>query len=66
MIKLIKQLNCEHEFKYHGSVYHMGETTNFQKCTKCGKLRIVKWKGDNHGLYQIDRSMGQESWARQN
>lgn len=42
MIKFIKQLNCEHEFKYHGSIYHMGKTTNFEKCIKCGKLRAVK------------------------
>ena len=42
MIKFIKQLKCDHEFKYHGSVNHLGKTTNFEKCIKCGKLRTVK------------------------
>ena len=56
--KLIKQNTCIHNYKYDGRIDVYADILNFQKCTKCGKIIIVKQKGDNNGLYQIDRSLG--------
>lgn len=34
MIKLIKQLFCNHDYKYVGGM--------FCKCKKCGKIKVYK------------------------
>lgn len=39
MIKFIKQLMCKHEYEYDG--FGNGADGIF-KCTKCGKIIIVK------------------------
>ena len=49
--KLIKQNTCIHKYKYDGRIDVYTDVLNFQKCTKCGKIRIVKQKGDCNGLY---------------
>ena len=43
---LIKQNTCIHNYKYDGRIDVYADILNFQKCTKCGKIRIVKQKGD--------------------
>ena len=64
--KLIKQNICIHNYKYDGRIDVYTDVLNFKKCTKCGKIRIIKQKGDNYELYQIYRSVGNPPWVRQN
>lgn len=40
--KLIKQNTCIHNYKYDGRIDVYTDVLNFQKCTKCGKIRIIK------------------------
>lgn len=40
--KILKQNMCIHEYKYDGHIDVYGAMFNFEKCTKCGKLRIIK------------------------
>lgn len=43
MIKFIKQLMCNHEYKYNGwRLYGKDADAFFEKCAKCGKLKIIK------------------------
>ena len=40
--KLIKQNTCIHTYKCDGRIDVYTDVLNFQKCAKCGKIRIIK------------------------
>lgn len=38
----LKQNMCVHEYKYDGHIDAYGDMFNFEKCTKCGRQKIIK------------------------